>query len=276
LNRNSFSILIFYLITSTTIGAFASVPKDILPLDTLRISNTTFEKYKTDYILKNRGVLILENCIFKSSELGSKNSDAILSTERVVSPIINYGKLFLSNCKFIGNYSWNTALLDGFQAQAASGAIANFGELNMSNVVFENNAYQKGYFTIIRDANIEQFSYIGNDTIYNEGDIVVQEVADTVRPNLHLEVALLENPVRDKADIIVGTNTSARIEIIISDAVSKVVFTTSNEKTSGTNTYSWNLRNAAGVKVSSGGYSLKVIASNNRDTVIKTLMVGVK
>jgi hypothetical protein len=259
-----------------TISVLANSPRDILPLDTLRITNTTFEKYSTDYILRNRGVLILENCVFKNNELGSKNSDAIFSSERVVSPIINYGKLYLYNCKFIGNYSWNTALSESLQAQAASGAIANFGELNISNVVFEDNVYQNGYFTIIRDGNIEQFSYIGNDSIYNRGNIIVKDTVLHQNTGLHLDIALTENPVKEKAEIIVNTSASARVDITITDAVGKAVFTLTDEKAAGSKVYTWNLRNTGGVKVSSGAYHLRVVAGNVSGAVFDALFIGVK
>jgi len=269
-----FQTLFFILIFSVTI--FATSVREILPFDTVTIKNITFEKYSEDYIIKNRGVLVLENCTFRNNELGSKDSKAIFSSDKIVAPVINYGKVSLINCKFINNYSWNTAVSDGLKAQAAAGAIANFGELNISNVTFENNAYQKGYFTIIRDENIEQFSYIGNDTIYNFGDISIQNIANTQNSGFQMSAALLENPVKEKAEIIVSTNMSARIEISIIDAVGKVVFTSSGDNTAGAKKYTWNLRNAAGVKVSSGTYHLKVVANNGFDAKFDILYIGVK
>jgi len=269
-----FQTLLFVLIFSVTI--FATSVREILPFDTLTIKNTTFEKYGEDYIIKNRGVLVLENCTFRNNELGSKDSKAIFSSDKIVAPVINYGKISLVNCKFINNYSWNTAVSDGLKAQAAAGAIANFGELNLSNVTFDSNRYQKGYFTIIRDENIEQFLYAGNDTIYNFGDISIQNTSNTQNSGFQLSAALIENPVKDKAEIIVSTSAAARVEIAITDAVGKAVFTISGENSAGAKKYTWNLRNAAGVRVSSGTYHLRVVASNVSGSMFDILYIGVK
>jgi flagellar hook assembly protein FlgD len=261
---------------------FAESAKEFLPSDVLTLKDVTFEKYSGDYVIKNSGVLTLENCTFKNNELGSKNSNAIFSNDKIVAPVINYGKLTLKNCKFIGNYSWNTAISPDLKAQATAGAIANFGELNLSNVTFENNTYQKGHFTIIRDESIEQISFVGNDTIYNYGNLVIKNTANNTNTAnsqnsaLQLEIALVENPVKEKAEIVVSTNVSARIEIAITNVVGDAVFTLSVDGLNGVKKYSWNLKNKAGIKVPSGTYSLRVTASNNSGMAVKTLAIGVK
>jgi hypothetical protein len=272
---------VLFIVSMFCLTAFADGAREILPSDTSdapRITNRVFEGYGEDYVIKNRGVLILEDCTFKNNTLGSKDSEVIFSNDRIVAPIVNYGKLYLLNCKFEGNYSWNTALTDDMKAQTAAGAIVNFGELNMSNVSFENNLYQKGYFTIIRDENIEQFSYIGNDAVYNHGNIHIEDIATPQKSGFQLEVALVENPVMitDKADIVVKTSAPARIEIVISSVASNVVFSASDENVNGTQKYVWNLKNKSGVRVSSGSYALKVVATNGSGVVSKTLLIGVK
>ena|GEM_PF-2910097 len=271
-----------FLILILGLTLFAESAKEFLSSDTLTLKDTVFEKYGGDYVIKNSGVLILENCTFKNNELGSKNSNAIFSNGKIIAPIINYGKLTLKNCKFIGNYSWNTAISADLKAQATAGAIVNFGELNLSNVTFENNTYQKGYFTIIRDESIEQILFVGNDTIYNCGNVVIQNTTNntntvnTQSSALQLEIALVENPVKDKAEIVVSANVSARIEIAVTNVVGDAVFTLSDDGVNGVKKYSWNLKNKAGVKVPSGTYSIRVAASNNSGIVIKTLAIGVK
>jgi len=88
--RTLFLILVFGL------TVFAESAKEFLPSDTLTLKNLTFEKYSGDYVIKNSGVLTLENCTFKNNELGSKNSNAIFSNDKIIAPVINYGKLTLN------------------------------------------------------------------------------------------------------------------------------------------------------------------------------------
>jgi hypothetical protein len=244
--------------------------------DTLQITDRTFENYSGDFIIKNHGVLIIENCTFKNNTLGSKTNDAIFSNDNIIAPIINYGKIFISNGKFINNYSWNTALTDDLKAQVAAGAIANFGELTLSNTEFENNTYQKGHFTILRNESVTQFSYIGNDSIYNEGNIIIQDIAESQDSILPVRIVFLENPVKNKAEIAINTETPISVSISITDYMSNTVFSTSS-RISDSKIFTWNLLNPSGQRVSSGSYSLRVTAiDNNGKSVIKMLMLGVK
>jgi len=240
--------------------------------ETKTITNRNFENYSGDFVIKNNGVLILENCTFKNNVLGSKTKEAILSSEKIVAPIVNFGKLSLVNCKFINNYSWNTALSNNFEAKASAGAIANFGELELAdNNIFENNWYQKGNFTIIRDNNIEQFEYIGDDKIYNLGEIeFVKAEQQQNNIDLQIEVALIENVVSNKAQFLVKTNKPTSIKITISDAIG-VVFSI-QQQVQNSQVIEWNLTNSAGTKVASGTYSARIEADN----FVKVLSVGVK
>lgn len=246
--------------------------------DTITIRNTIFEKYTDDFIIKNNGVLILENCIFRNNSLGSKTSRVIFSNDRIVAPIVNFGKLSLLNCKFENNYSWNTALTDDLKAQVSAGAIANFGELRISNTSFKDNTYQKGHFTIIRNTNIDKVSYAGNDSIYNNGNIRVENVSTTpTERGFLLKAELIENPVSSKAEILVETGVSVSVETVIFDAVGNRVFSISDNNVNGTKIFTWSLLNQAGKRVSSGAYQCRLAATDKAGSVTaKTFMLGVK
>jgi hypothetical protein len=264
---------ILFLITTFILTAFSS--EIIIPAnDTLQITKQTFENYSGDFIVKNYGVLIIENCTFKNNTLGSKTNDAIFSDDKIIAPIINYGEIFIKDSKFINNYSWNTALTNDLKAQVAAGAIANFGELTLSNTKFENNSYQKGHFTILRNESVTQFPYIGSDSIYNFGNIIdIAESQDSILP---VKIILLENPVKNKAEILINTETQISVSISITDYMSNTVFSKSS-KINETKKFTWNLLNLSGQKVQSGSYYLRVTAiDNNGKAVVKTLMIGVQ
>lgn len=91
-------------------ATFAAGAKEILPFDTLTIRNTIFEKNIEDYVIKNRGVLVLENCTFRSNELGSKNSKAIFSNEKIVAPISSISAS-IENCFIISYFFCNLRTL---------------------------------------------------------------------------------------------------------------------------------------------------------------------
>lgn len=266
---------VFFVILFSIAIIFAEVT--ISPTDTITIRNAIFENNFGDFIIKNSGTLTLENCTFKNNSLGSKNSDAIFSNDKIISPIINYGKLTLFNCRFENNYSWNTALTDSLKAQISAGAIANFGDLTLSKTEFSNNAYQKGYFTVIRDGFIEQFSYIGNDSIYNIGDVLVDNMLSFPKTVFEIELGVLENPVKSKAEILVKTDVLVSVEIAISDAIGGRVFLLSDNNVNGTKTFTWNLLNQAGKRVSSGTYLVRLVATDRIGNVsAKSFMLGVK
>lgn len=242
--------------------------------ETKSINGIIFEDYSGDFVIKNNGILVLENCTFKNNILGSKNSDAIFSAEKPVAPIVNYGNLSLVNCKFINNYSWNTALNNNFEAQAASGAIINFGELELAdNNTFENNWYQKGNFTVLRNDYVEQFDYIGNDTIFNFGTIefVEIETPQSQTTDLQIEVALLNNLVSDKAEFFVKVNKETVIKITVFDAVNDVMFSV-QKQIQNEQIIEWNLTNLVGTKVAPAIYSAKIETEN----FVKIMQVGVK
>lgn len=245
--------------------------------ETKTISNEVFENYSGDFVIKNNGVLILENCTFKENRLGSKENEALLSTEKIIAPIVNYGELSVSNCKFINNFSWNTALTSDFEAQAAAGAIVNFGELDLSdNNVFENNSYQKGHFAVIKNDYIDQFEYIGNDLIFNAGNV---EIIRTVEENqqqqntsgLQVDIVMLNNLVSDKAEFLVKTNKSTNIKITVFSNMNEIVFSTQRQ-VQNNEIIVWNLRNLAGSNVASGVYFVKVEADN----FAKSMQFGVQ
>jgi hypothetical protein len=242
--------------------------------ETVTIKDSVFENYSGDFVIKNNGVLILENCTFKNNVLGSKSNEAIFSNGKVIAPVVNLGKITVSNCKFINNFSWNTALTNDFKAQAAAGAIVNFGELELAeNNVFEKNSYQNGHFVVIRNDYIEQFAYIGSDMIFNAGDV---EFLETDKENnlpsyqqnetaLQVEVALLKNPVKYKAEILVKTNKPTNVKVTIFNALGTVMFS-SQRQIQSSEIVVWNLTDPSGKKVPSGAYLAKVEADNFTET----------
>jgi hypothetical protein len=249
-----------------------------LPTDTILIKDKSYEDFTQDFIIKNHGVLVLENCTFRDNYLGSKTNEAIFQSDRIVAPVLNYGKLTLKSCNFINNYSWNTALNDDFAAQVSAGAIVNFGDLDLSNTVFENNSYQKGHFTLIYNTFIEQFSYIGNDSIYNAGTVLFQNVPKSTVPaeNLYFETGLVKNIVKNKAEIFVKTNIVVSAKITISDKMGNLVFSTS-DNVIGTKTFVWNLNNLSGKKVASATYYIIVTVTDNAGNIsAKSISLGVK
>jgi hypothetical protein len=246
--------------------------------ETKIIENKVFENYSGDFVIKNYGVLVIKNCTFKNNALGSKNNQAIFPSEKTVATVINYGDLSVVNCKFINNFSWNTALTSIFVPQAAAGAIANFAETDLSNNTFENNSYQKGQFTIIRNQAIQQISYIGNDTIFNLGNIrnLESENAENIETDLKLDVVLMQNPVKDKARILVKTNKTINVKIVISDAANNMVLSVQRQ-IQNDQVIEWNLTNNAGNKVASGAYAARVeIGVNGKTLLNKAFMIGVK
>ncbi|MDR1761107.1 MAG: T9SS type A sorting domain-containing protein [Bacteroidales bacterium] len=245
--------------------------------ETKTINGVFFENYSGDFVIKNNGILILENCTFKNNRLGSKENEALLSSEKVIAPVINYGELSVSNCKFIDNFSWNTALTNDFEAQASAGAIVNFGELDLSdNNIFKNNSYQKGHFAVIKNDYINQFEYIGNDLIYNAGNVeIIRTVEENQQPQnasgLQVDVVMLNNLVSDKAEFLVKTNKSAEIKITILNNVSNLVFSTQRQ-VQNNEIIVWNLKNQAGNNVASGVYFVKV----ETDNFVKSMQFGVQ
>jgi hypothetical protein len=264
-------------LVSISIFTIHSSPQIFTVTDTVTLRSTIFENNTEDYVIKNYGVLLLESCTFRNNILGSKTSDAIYSSDNIVAPIINYGKLSLSNCEFIDNYSWNTALTADMEAQIAAGAIANFGELNMSGTTFKDNSYQKGYFTIIDNAYVNRFSYIGDDAIYNKGAIETINSSETsdLDNDFLFDAGVVENPVRNKAGIVVKTNARVSVEINISDALENSVFSLS-DNINATKIFTWNLKNQSGKKVAPGTYLLRVVAFNDSGKAAsKSIMLGV-
>jgi hypothetical protein len=263
-------------LVSISIFTIHSSPQIFTVTDTVTLRSTIFENNTDDYVIKNYGVLTIENCVFKNNTLGSKNSDAIFSNDKIAAPIINYGTLYVSDCRFSNNYSWNTALTDKFAAQASAGAIANFSELYLSNTTFENNTYQKGQFSVIRNESIEQFPYVGNDSVYNQGSVTVENILKNSAPAFQFNAGLIENPVRNKAEIVISSNTLITVNITISDPLGNAVYSMS-DNVNGKKIITWNLKNTSGKKVSVGAYSLKIIAIDNSGAiVIKSSIIGVK
>jgi hypothetical protein len=266
------------LLLLVCLAFFVSAEEIIVNLgETRTISDLVFEKDSTsDFVIKNYGFLILENCTFRDNSLGSKQNEAILSSEKIIAPIVNYGDLSVSNCKFINNFSWNTALTNKFEAQAAAGAIVNFGNLNLSdNNTFEGNSYQEGRFVVIKNDYINQFEYIGNDMIFNAGNIEILRTVENKEqrndPDLQIDVVLFENIVKDKAEFLVRTNKSAPIRITILSNLSEVVFST-EKQVQNEQIIVWNLTNQAGNKVAAGNYIVKVETNG----FIKHMILGVQ
>jgi len=244
--------------------------------ETKTIRSGVFENYSGDFVIKNYGILIIENSTFRNNALGSKDSIAIFSNGRIVAPIVNFGTLSVSNSRFTNNYSWNTALNDDFEAQAAAGAIVNFGELDLAdNNVFESNSYQKGQFVVIRNNYIDQFAYLGNDLIFNAGNIEFLKTTGNNQPqnqsDWQIEAVLLKNPVKDKAEILVMTNKPVTVNITILNALGSSVFSLQRQ-IQNSQVIEWNLTNLAGNKVTPGTYSVRIEANH----FAKVMQLGVK
>ena len=240
--------------------------------ETKIIRDGVFQGFTGNFVIKNYGVLIVENSVFRNNVLGSKDSVAIFSDGRIVAPIINFGELIVSNSRFINNYSWNTALSDNFEAQAAAGAIANFGELDLAdNNTFQDNLYQRGQFVVIRNNRIDQFTYIGNDTIFNAGNIEFTKTNPTPdESGLGFRAILMNNPVRDRAEILVTVNRPTTVNITILSAVG-VVTSFQRQVNQGSQVIEWNLTNSAGNIVAPGSYSVRVEAGE----FIRIMQLGV-
>ena len=244
--------------------------------ETRTISNRVFEDYSGDFVIKNYGTLILENCTFENNELGSKDNEAIFSSGRIAAPVVNFGDLSVSNSRFINNFSWNTALSDDFEAQAAAGAIANFGELELAdNNVFENNSYQKGHFVVIRNTYIDQFAYLGNDEVFNAGNIEFTKTNQSLTHDeidWQIQAALIKNPVRDNAEILIATNKPVNVKITILNALGNVMFSSQRHVQNPQEIIEWNLIDLTGKKVPSGAYSVRVEANH----FVRVMQLGVQ
>jgi hypothetical protein len=237
------------------------------------LRNMVFEGFSGDFVIKNYGTLIVENCTFRNNILGSTGDSAQIGVEKVVAPIINHGKLTIINSVFGNNYSRNTALTDNFVAQPAAGAVVNFGELTMvDNNTFQNNLHQQGHFVVIRNEGVQRIAYLGNDTIFNLGTVenIAQNAAQNNVVNTLFEAAIMENPVSNIARILVNTTTPTNVNIAILNHTGSVVFST-NAQVQNSRIFEWDLRNSAGQRVPPETYLVRIQAGN----FMETLRLGV-
>ena len=269
------------LICLAVFSAFAQTQIIVLAGQTKILRNQTFENFSGDFVIKNHGTLIIENSTFRNNALGGTNKDDnFVEEKRIVAPIINLGTLSISNSRFENNFSRNSSITENLSAQISAGVVANFGDLTLyDDNTFTNNLFQRGFFTVLRNTSVQRIDYIGNDTVFNVGNVKLKQTEQAentqrfVNTDLEVETAIAQNPVpvNENARVFVRTNRQANVRVTIFDALNNVVFSTQRQ-VEGVFIFEWNLTNQSGQRVSGSAFSVRVEAEN----FIENLQLGVR
>ena len=259
----------FLLICCAFIAVFATRPAEIIIRadETRVLRDMTFEGFSGDFVIKNYGTLTVENSVFRKNVLGNAATDgAEIGVEKVVAPIINFGKLIVESSEFTNNFSRNVALTESFVSQPAAGAVANFGKLILSGEnVFTDNMYQHGNFVIIRNEGVQRVAYLGNDDVFNRGTVEIlspqQEQEQNRLQNTLFTALIMENPVSTNARIRVNTNSPTSVTVTVLSNTGNVVFST-QAQVQDSRIFEWNLMNQAGQRVLPEQYLVRVQAGN--------------